>query len=139
MILGVVETGIILVSVVCFLRHSVSSSLKSALRASVSVPHVLSTKAVADITVKTPCAALVLRVGAGWESWFGCECAAAAVGIVQRWAQKDPQAAGSLHDIGREALTRALAPSNFLLAQQTAGLIGGEQRRVACLASLCQN
>jgi hypothetical protein len=52
----IIETGIILVAVVCFLRHSVSSSLKSALRAPVSVPHVLSAKAVANITVKTPCA-----------------------------------------------------------------------------------
>jgi hypothetical protein len=125
-------------------------------------------------------AALVLRVGAGRESWSGRECAAATVGIVQRWAQKDPLAAGewimnylegrmaeeatqylvsvwagkdlgslagwlekmpegSLHDIGLESLSRALAPSNLLLAQQIAGLISGEPRRVACLASLCQN
>jgi hypothetical protein len=125
-------------------------------------------------------AALVLRVGDGRESWSGRECAAAAVGIVQRWAQKDPLAAGewimnylegrmaedatqylvsvwagkdlgslagwlekmpegSLHDIGLESLSRALAPSNLLLAQQIAGLISGEPRRVACLASLCQN
>jgi hypothetical protein len=125
-------------------------------------------------------AALVNRVGAGRESWSGRECAAAAVGIVQRWAQKDPLKAGewimnhlegrmaeeatqylvpawagkdlgslagwlgkipegSLHDTALESLVRVLAPSNLSLAQQIAGFIGGEQRRAACLASLCQN